>query len=121
MIDGTDQRDILSKPRDKVPINWGDQFRDNLLYKYRKSTVLCSGTLRTMSGRAVMRTPEPPDRDEHEDSPPRLSRPKRTTRPPNNYAREQEVDPEKRKTRSQRKKKSQDKPVAQHDLVSSDD
>jgi hypothetical protein len=38
--------------------------------------------------------PEPPDRDERyerEDSPPRLSRPRRTTRPPNNYAREQEI------------------------------
>ncbi|KAI3113530.1 transcriptional regulator family: Zinc finger, CCHC-type [Penicillium roqueforti] len=48
-----------------------------------------------------MRTPEPPDRDEREDSPPRLARPKRTTRPPNNYAREQEIDTERRKTRSQ--------------------
>jgi hypothetical protein len=54
-----------------------------------------------MAGRAAMRTPEPPDRDEREDSPPRLARPKRTTRPPNNYAREQEIDTERRKTRSQ--------------------
>jgi hypothetical protein len=51
-----------------------------------------------------MRTPEPPDRDEREDSPPRLARPKRTTRPPNNYAREQEIDIERKKTHSQQKK-----------------
>lgn len=60
--------------------------------------------LRVMAGRAAMRTPEPPDRDEREDSPPRLARPKRTTRPPNNYAREQEIDIEQKKTRSQQKK-----------------
>ncbi|KAJ5507062.1 hypothetical protein N7527_009205 [Penicillium freii] len=35
-----------------------------------------------MSGRAETRTPEPPDRDEHEKSPPRLLRPRRATRPP---------------------------------------
>ncbi|KAJ5196719.1 hypothetical protein N7449_007198 [Penicillium cf. viridicatum] len=57
-----------------------------------------------MAGRAAMRTREPPDRDEREDSPPRLARPKRTTRPPNNYAREQEINTERRKTRSQQKK-----------------
>jgi hypothetical protein len=74
-----------------------------------------------MSGRAAMRTPEPPDRDEHEDSPPRLARPKRTTRPPNNYAGEQEINTEQRKTRSQQKKKTQAKPVAQRDAVTSDD
>lgn len=74
-----------------------------------------------MSGRAAMRTPEPPDRDEHEDSPPRLSRPKRTTRPPNNYAGEQEINTEQRKTRSQQRKKTQAKPVAQRDAVTSDD
>jgi hypothetical protein len=68
-----------------------------------------------------MRTPEPPERDEHEDSPPRLSRPKRTTRPPNNYAREQEIDTEQRKTRSEQRKETQDKPVAQRDAVTSDD
>lgn len=52
-----------------------------------------------------MRTPEPPDRDEREDSPPRLARPKRTTRPPNNYAREQEIDTDRRKTRFQQKER----------------
>lgn len=61
-----------------------------------------------MSGRAETRTPEPPDRDERENSPPRLVRPKRTTRPPAHYAQEQEIDTEQRNTRSQRKKKSQD-------------
>ncbi|KAJ6003913.1 hypothetical protein N7540_013195 [Penicillium herquei] len=40
-----------------------------------------------MTGRAETRTPEPPGCEEHEDSPPRLSRPKRTTRPPKNYER----------------------------------
>ncbi|KAJ5100792.1 hypothetical protein N7456_006844 [Penicillium angulare] len=45
-----------------------------------------------MTGRAETRTPEPPDRDEHEKSPPRLLRPRRTTRPPNNYAQERELD-----------------------------
>ncbi|KAJ5471376.1 hypothetical protein N7530_008733 [Penicillium desertorum] len=74
-----------------------------------------------MAGRAAMRTPEPPDRDEHVESPPRLSRPKRTTRPPNSYAREQEIGIERRKTRSQQRKKTQDKPVAQRDAVTSDD
>lgn len=68
-----------------------------------------------------MRTPESPDRDEHEDSPPRLPRPKRTTRPPNTYAREQEIDTEQRKTRSQQRKKTQDKPAAQRDAETSDD
>ncbi|CAG7980526.1 unnamed protein product [Penicillium salamii] len=58
-----------------------------------------------MAGRAAMRTPEPPDRDERGDSPPRLARPKRTTRPPNNYAREQEIDTDRRKTRSQQKER----------------
>ncbi|KAI3281821.1 hypothetical protein DTO002I6_9658 [Penicillium roqueforti] len=54
---------------------------------------------------AVIPTPEPPDRDERGDSPPRLARPKRTTRPPNNYAREQEIDTDRRKTRSQQKER----------------
>ncbi|KAJ5449492.1 uncharacterized protein N7458_005941 [Penicillium daleae] len=72
-----------------------------------------------MAGRAETRTPEPPDRDEHEDSPPRLSRPKRTTRPLNNYAREQEIDTERRITRSQRGK-NLGKPVAQGEAVTSD-
>ncbi|CEJ61869.1 Putative Remark: Mars [Penicillium brasilianum] len=74
-----------------------------------------------MAGRAETRTPEPPDRDEHEDSPPRLARPRRTTRPPNNYAQEQEIDTEQRKTRAQSKKGRQGKSVPQHDAVSSDD
>lgn len=68
-----------------------------------------------------MRTPEPPDRDDREDSPPRLSRPKRTTKPPNKYAREQEVDNEQRKTRSQQRKKPQIEPEAQRDVATSDD
>jgi hypothetical protein len=74
-----------------------------------------------MAGRAETRTPEPPDRDEHEDSPPRLARPRRTTRPPNNYAQEKEIDTEQRTTRAQSKKKRQGKPVPQHDAASSDD
>ncbi|KAI3058791.1 hypothetical protein CBS147353_10653 [Aspergillus niger] len=56
-----------------------------------------------MSGRAETRTPEPPDRDERENSPPRL------------------IDTEQRNTRSQRKKKNQGKPGAQHDAATSDD
>ncbi|KAJ5085332.1 hypothetical protein N7532_010103 [Penicillium argentinense] len=68
-----------------------------------------------------MRTPEPPDRDEHEDSPPRLSRPKRTTRPPNSYTREQEIDKVQRTTRSQQRKKTQIEAVAQRDAATSDD
>lgn len=74
-----------------------------------------------MAGRAETRTPEPPDRDEREDSPPRLARPRRTTRPPNNYAREQEIDNDQRTTRSQLRKKTQDKPATQRDAVTSDD
>ncbi|KAI2811952.1 transcriptional regulator family: Zinc finger, CCHC-type [Aspergillus niger] len=74
-----------------------------------------------MSGRAETRTPEPPDGDERENSPPRLVRPKRTTRPPAHYAQEQEIDTEQRNTRSQRKKKNQGKPVAQRDAATSDD
>jgi hypothetical protein len=74
-----------------------------------------------MAGRAETRTPEPPDRDEREDSPPRLARPRRTTRPPNNYAREQEIDNDQRTTRSQLRKKTQDKPATPHDAATSDD
>ncbi|KAJ5876413.1 uncharacterized protein N7529_001997 [Penicillium soppii] len=66
-----------------------------------------------------MRTPEPPDRDEREDSPPRLSRPKRTTKPPKNYAREQEIDNEQRKTRPLPKKRIE--PEDQPDVGTSDD
>ncbi|KAJ5865438.1 uncharacterized protein N7529_007354 [Penicillium soppii] len=72
-----------------------------------------------MTGRAAMRTPEPPDRDEREDSPPRLSRPKRTTKPPKNYAREQEIDNEQRKTRPLPKKRIE--PEDQPDVGTSDD
>lgn len=72
-----------------------------------------------MAGRAAMRTPEPPDRDERENSPPRLSRPKRTTRPPRNYAQEQEIDNEQRKTRPQQKKRTE--PESQPDGANSDD
>jgi hypothetical protein len=74
-----------------------------------------------MAGRAERRTPEPPDGEEHEDSPPRLARPRRTTRPPNNFAREQEIDNDRRTTRSQLRKKTQDKPATQRDAVTSDD
>jgi hypothetical protein len=73
-----------------------------------------------MAGRAETRTPEPPDRNEHEDSPPRLARPRRTTRATNSYAREQQINNEQRKTRSQQRKKTQDKPATQHDEVTSD-
>ncbi|KAF4230065.1 hypothetical protein CNMCM8980_005994 [Aspergillus fumigatiaffinis] len=67
-----------------------------------------------MSGRAETRTPEPPDRDEHENSPPRLARPKRITRPPTHYAQDQEIDTERRTTRSQRKKNLQGEPCRSH-------
>jgi Ca2+-dependent lipid-binding protein len=73
-----------------------------------------------MSGRAKTRTPIPPNRDKHENSPPRLGRPKRTTRPPAHYAQEQEIDTEQRNTRSQRKKKNQGKPVAQREAATSE-
>ncbi|KGO53503.1 hypothetical protein PEX2_061110 [Penicillium expansum] len=73
-----------------------------------------------MSGRAETRTPEPPDRDEHEKSPPRLLRPRRATRPPNNYGQEQEIDIQQRNARSQRKNEAQGKPVAQREAVTSD-
>ncbi|KAJ5264619.1 hypothetical protein N7505_007412 [Penicillium chrysogenum] len=73
-----------------------------------------------MSGRAETRTPEPPDRNEHENSPPRLLRPRRSTRPPNNYAQEQELDIEQSNPRSQRKKKTQSKPVAQREVIASE-
>jgi hypothetical protein len=72
-----------------------------------------------MTGRAAMRTPDPPDRDEREDSLPRLSRPKRTTKPPKNYAREQEIDNEQRKTRPLLKKRIE--PEDQPDMATSDD
>jgi hypothetical protein len=72
-----------------------------------------------MTGRAETRTPEPPDRDEHEKSPPRVLRPRRTTRPPNNYAQEQELDIKQSNARSQqkKKKKTQSKPVTQREAV----
>lgn len=81
-----------------------------------------SGSIHT--GRAETRTPEPPDRDEEENSPPRLLRPKRTTKPPQNYAQEQERETEQRITRSQQSKqsqKSQGRPVAQRDALTSED
>jgi hypothetical protein len=74
-----------------------------------------------MSGRAETRTPEPPDRDEHEKSPPRLLRPRRTTRPRNNYDQEQEIEIQQRNARSQQKKRTRGKPVAQREAVTSDD
>jgi hypothetical protein len=48
-------------------------------------------TRNARAGQAETRTPEPPDRDEREESPPQV-RPKRVTRPPNNYAWEQEEE-----------------------------
>ncbi|KAJ6009017.1 hypothetical protein N7522_004033 [Penicillium canescens] len=74
-----------------------------------------------MSGRAETRTPEPPDRDEHEKSPPRLLRPRRTTRTLNNYGQEQEIDTQQRNARSQQNKRTRGKPVAQREAVTSDD
>ncbi|KAJ5264575.1 hypothetical protein N7505_007368 [Penicillium chrysogenum] len=74
-----------------------------------------------MSGRAETRTPEPPDRDEHEKSPPRLLRPRRTTRPRNNYDQEQEIEIQQRNARSQQKKRTRGKPVAQREAMTSDD
>ncbi|KAJ5741087.1 hypothetical protein N7493_000959 [Penicillium malachiteum] len=68
-----------------------------------------------MTGRAETRTPEPPDREEHENSPPRLPRPKRSAGPPKNYAQEQELATEQSSARLQRKKKIQGKPVAQRE------
>jgi hypothetical protein len=73
-----------------------------------------------MAGRTATRTPEPPDRDEHEESPPRLLRPRRTTGAPSNYARDQEIDNEQRTTRSQLRKKPQDKPATQRDATASE-
>ncbi|KAJ5766661.1 uncharacterized protein N7511_004277 [Penicillium nucicola] len=73
-----------------------------------------------MTGRAETRTPEPPDRDEHEKSPPRLLRPRRATRPPNNYVQEQELDIEQTNARAQQKKKAQSKAVAQREAVASE-
>ena len=74
-----------------------------------------------MTGRAETRTPEPPDRDEHENSPPRLARPRRTTRPPNNYAREQEIDNRTENDTLSAEEEDPSKPVAQRDAVTSDD
>ena len=73
-----------------------------------------------MSRRAETRTPEPPDRNEHENSPPQLLRPRHSTRPPNNYAQEQGLDIEQSNARSQRKKKTQGKPVAQREVITSE-
>ncbi|KAJ5298835.1 Transcription factor [Penicillium atrosanguineum] len=75
-----------------------------------------------MAGRAETRTPEPPDRDEHEKSPPRVLRPRRTTRPPYNYGQEQEIDIQQINARSQQqqKKKTLGKLVTQRETVTSD-
>ncbi|KAJ5901449.1 hypothetical protein N7495_001977 [Penicillium taxi] len=72
-----------------------------------------------MTGRAEARTPEPPDGNEHENSPPRLLRPRRSTRPPNNFAQEQELDIEQSNARPLRKK-TQGKPVPQREVVTSE-
>ncbi|KAJ5117317.1 hypothetical protein N7448_010949 [Penicillium atrosanguineum] len=74
-----------------------------------------------VSSESVPPSYHPPDRDEHEESPPRLSRPRRNTRPPSIYARDQEIDNEQRTTRSQLRKKTQDKLVTPRDAVTSDD
>uniref|UniRef100_A0A093Y6E5 Uncharacterized protein n=1 Tax=Talaromyces marneffei PM1 TaxID=1077442 RepID=A0A093Y6E5_TALMA len=71
--------------------------------------------------RAATRTPEPPDRDEHENSPPRLLRPKRSTNPPKNYAQEQERETKKRNARPQQRKKNQDRPATQRDAPIAED
>jgi hypothetical protein len=73
-----------------------------------------------MLGRAETQTPELPDHDEHENSPPRLRRPKCTIRPPAHYAQEQEINTKQRNTRSQQKKNNQGKPVAQYEVAISD-
>ncbi|KAJ6086510.1 hypothetical protein N7467_005424 [Penicillium canescens] len=70
-----------------------------------------------MTGRAETRTPEPPDRNEHENSPPRLLRPRRSGRAPNNYAQEQELDIGQSNARSQRKKKTQGKPNGHDEIL----
>jgi hypothetical protein len=67
-----------------------------------------------LSGRAETRTPEPPDRDEREESPPRI-RPKRVIRAPNSYAREQEEEIETNKARLQRVKKPRGRLTSQSD------
>jgi hypothetical protein len=71
------------------------------------------------AGRAETRTPEPPDRDEREESPP-LVRPKRVTRPLNNYAWEQEEEATRHVLGSQTKRrgrgrpKTRNEPAAEH-------
>ncbi|THC87355.1 hypothetical protein EYZ11_013196 [Aspergillus tanneri] len=67
-----------------------------------------------LPGRAETRTPEPPDRTEHENSPPRI-RPKRTIRPPNSYAREQEEKSEANNARTQRKSNPRGRQRSQSD------
>lgn len=74
-----------------------------------------------MTGRAETQTPEPPDRDEHENSPPRLLRPRRSTRPPNNYAEEQELGIEQNNARSQSKRVAQREAVASESSTESED
>lgn len=68
-----------------------------------------------------MQTPEPPNHNKNEVSPPQLSRPRCTTRSPSNYAQDQEIKKEQRMTCSQLKKKIYNKPATQYDTVTSDD
>ncbi|GMG01678.1 unnamed protein product [Aspergillus oryzae var. brunneus] len=69
---------------------------------------------RPLTGRAETRTPEPPDGNEREESPPRV-RPKCIIRPPNSYAREQEEQIEINNTRPQRVKNPRGRPRNQSD------
>ena len=68
------------------------------------------------AGRAETRTPEPPDRDEREESPPRL-RPKRVTRPPNNYAREQEEEATRYALGSQTERRGRGRPKTRNEIA----
>ncbi|KAK6810408.1 hypothetical protein RU639_013833, partial [Aspergillus parasiticus] len=68
------------------------------------------------AGRAETRTPEAPDRDEREESPPRL-RPKRVTRPPNNYAREQEEEATRYALGSQSERRGRGRPKTRNETA----
>ncbi|KAI2864382.1 hypothetical protein CBS147323_9143 [Aspergillus niger] len=70
----------------------------------------------TRAGRAETRTPEAPDRDEREESPPRL-RPKRVTRPPNNYAREQEEEATRYALGSQTERRGRGRPKTRNETA----
>ncbi|KAJ5198728.1 uncharacterized protein N7498_007845 [Penicillium cinerascens] len=91
-------------------------------YVFVSPCTFCRRNARKPEWRAETRTSEPPDRDEHEKSPPRVLRPRRTTRPPNNYGQEQEIDIQQINARSQQqqKKKTLGKPVTQRETVTSD-